>query len=70
MMKSKQLVTGVISALLIVGFLANSTLASPLSEAITAIADRLEAEQINDGDDLGSWPQETVFTGSIVSGIF
>jgi hypothetical protein len=69
MIKSKQLVTGVISALLIVGFLSNPALASPLSEAITAIADRLEAEQIQNGDYLGSWPQEAFFTGSIVSGM-
>jgi len=69
MMKSKQLVTGVISALLIIGFLANFTFASELSEAITRIANRLEDEQIQSGDDVGSWPQEAVFTGSIVSGM-
>ena len=69
MMRHVQLVTGVFSALLIVGFLANPALALPLSEAITAIADRLEAEQIKDGDYLGSWPHEAVFTGSIVAGM-
>jgi hypothetical protein len=48
-----------------------SAQAVTLNEAVKVIADRLEAEQITDGDELniGSWPEEAIFAGSIVSGM-
>ena len=50
-------------------FFSHSASALTLSEAVTAIADRLEADQIKNGDDIGSWPQETDFLGTIVAGM-
>ncbi|OHB60366.1 MAG: hypothetical protein A2167_00415 [Planctomycetes bacterium RBG_13_46_10] len=69
MTKSTHVFLGAISTLLILVFLANPALALTLNGAITAIADRLEAEQIKDGADIGSWPEEATFTGSIVAGM-
>jgi hypothetical protein len=71
LVKRQQFFLIVISTLLIFGLLVNAAPALTLNEAVIAIADRLEAEQITDGDGLsiGSWPEEAVFTGSIVSGM-
>ncbi|UCC99231.1 MAG: hypothetical protein JSW66_04955 [Phycisphaerales bacterium] len=43
--------------------------ASPVDEAIKAIADRLAAEQVKVGFEQGSWPQEELFTGQIIQGL-
>jgi len=40
-----------------------------VGEAVTTVADRLEAEQVTEGLDSGSWPKEAAFTGSIVAGM-
>lgn len=41
----------------------------PIGEAIKAVADRLEAQQIKDGVGAGRWRGEADFTGSIVAGM-
>jgi len=45
------------------------TLPMPIGEAIGAIADRLEAEQVPDGVSAGIWPGEALYTGSIIAGM-
>lgn len=50
-------------------FSASPLLASSIGEAIEAVADRLDAEQIKSGVSTGSWPTEADFTGSIVAGM-
>lgn len=46
-----------------------SLAASSIGEAIKAVADRLEAEQVKDGVRAGRWRGEADFTGSIVAGM-
>jgi hypothetical protein len=43
--------------------------ASSIGEAIRTVADRLRTEQITEGLNAGSWPDEASFTGSIVAGM-
>jgi hypothetical protein len=57
------------SLFLILGSFINASLALPIDQAITAIADRLVADQINEGVHVGSWPEEAWFTGAIVAGM-
>jgi len=40
-----------------------------VNNATEAVADRLEAEQIKEGDIVGFWPEENDFTGSIAIGL-
>ena len=68
-MKRTSLTVAIASGLLFVGFLPNTVFAISVSEAISTIADRLAAEQIQQGDYLGTWPGEADFTGSIVAGL-
>jgi hypothetical protein len=46
-----------------------SSMALSISEAIEALANRLNIEQIKNGHSKGSWPGESNLTGSIVAGI-
>jgi hypothetical protein len=68
-MKRTSLTVALASLLLFVGFLPNTVFAISVSEAINGIAARLAAEQIQQGDYLGTWPAEADFTGSIVAGM-
>jgi len=53
-----------------VGIMVSQTaLAASVGETVRTVADRLEAEQITEGFDSGSWPNEAAFTGSIVAGL-
>ena len=45
------------------------TAAQSIDEAARAVAQRLATEQILEGIDSGSWPEEAAFTGSIVAGM-
>jgi hypothetical protein len=47
----------------------STMLAMSVEEAIEVIANRLENEQIKEGIDAGSWPEESNLTGSIVAGM-
>jgi len=40
-----------------------------MDQAITAIADQLVVEQVKEGVYMGSWPEESGFTGAIVTGM-
>ncbi|OHB78723.1 MAG: hypothetical protein A2Z25_15215 [Planctomycetes bacterium RBG_16_55_9] len=68
-MKQKPLTVVFASLILIGGFLPPATFAQTLDEACTAIANRLMAEQIQQGDKAGTWTSEADFTGSIVAGM-
>jgi hypothetical protein len=54
-----------------VAVMLNQTLlaTSSIGEAIRTVADRLQTEQITEGLNSGSWPDEAGFTGSIVAGM-
>lgn len=55
---------------ILVATLGQTTLcASPLSEAVVEVADRLAARQDRFGGDKGSWPKEEDLTGFIVAGM-
>ncbi len=68
-MKRTSWTAALASLLLCVGFLPNAGFAMSVGEAINTIADRLAAEQIQQGEFLGTWPAEADFTGSILSGM-
>jgi hypothetical protein len=62
----------VICTILFIALTATIVRAEPVNDvndAIEAIADGLEAEQIIEGDIVGFWPEENDFTGSIVAGL-
>jgi len=70
MMRTRKSLKSALSSLfLILGSLANASLALPIDQAITAIADRLVAEQVKGGVYVGSWPEESGFTGAIAAGM-
>ena len=48
---------------------ASSLSASSIGEAVEAVADRLDSDQVRAGVGLGIWPMEADFTGSIVAGM-
>jgi hypothetical protein len=51
---------------------AGAVAAQPVNDvnnATEAVADRLEAEQVKEGDIIGFWPEENDFTGSIAVGL-
>jgi hypothetical protein len=69
-MGERGLVTiALVSLLLVVGSFTNTAQALSVDQAVTAIADKLEADQIKEGVHTGSWPQEAWFTGAIVAGM-
>jgi len=68
-MSDKGIVFYILSAILIISSSPTTTSAVPIGKAVVAIADRLAAEQIQEGPNIGSWPEETDFTGSIVAGM-
>jgi len=47
----------------------SSLSASSIGEAVEAVADRLDSEQMKSGLNVGIWPTEAGFTGSIVAGM-
>ena len=57
------------SFLLVLVSLPNAASALTMDQAITAIADRLVVEQVKEGVYMGSWPEESGFTGAIVTGM-
>jgi len=59
----------IVKGMLFVVFAANTAMALPIGQAVTAIGDRLEAEQIKEGINAGIWPGEALFTGSIAAGM-
>lgn len=44
-------------------------MASPISEVIKSVANKLKAKQIKYGASQGTWPEECDFTGSIAIGM-
>ena len=57
------------SFLLVLVSLPNAASALTMDQAITAIADQLVVEQVKEGVYMGSWPEESGFTGAIVTGM-
>jgi hypothetical protein len=70
MMGKRGSLTATVAALFVtVGSFTNAAQALSVGQAITAIADRLKADQTKEGVHTGSWPQETWFTGAIAAGM-
>ena len=68
-MSKNSFVFYILGVIIIISPSPTTTLALPIGEAVQAIADRLVSEQIQEAPDLGIWPEEADFTGSIVAGM-
>jgi len=68
-MANQHLRIGLFCSIMVTVFGHSTTVGLPLGDTIEATADRLEAEQIKAGINVGIWPQEAEFTGSIAAGM-
>lgn len=68
-LKRESLAVVLVSFILIGGVLPQAALALSIDDACTGISNRLIAEQIQQGNDAGTWTNEADFTGSIAAGM-